>query len=127
MAIFGTKTRKEDEKDSVAAEPVVSADQQPVTSLPYMEVIIQPRVSEKAGHLAKNNQYVFKVKLSANKVEVKKAVERGYNVKVVKVNIVRMRGKHRTFGRASGVTSDFKKAIVTLKEGDKIQGITETI
>lgn len=126
MAIFGTKTENKDEKDAAVA-PVLASDQQAVTQLPYMEVIIQPRVSEKAGHLAKINQYVFKVKLSANKIEVKKAVERGYNVKVVKVNIVRMKGKNRTFGRASGTTSAFKKAIVTLKEGDKIQGITETI
>ena len=90
-------------------------------------VLIQPRVSEKAGHLASQNKYVFKVKTSANKIEVKKAIEGSYKVKVVQVNIVRNQGKNRTYGRASGRTSDFKKAIVTLKKGDTIEGLTETV
>ncbi|MDR3643134.1 MAG: 50S ribosomal protein L23 [Candidatus Doudnabacteria bacterium] len=90
-------------------------------------VLIQPRVSEKAGHLAGQNKYVFKIATLANKVEVKKAVENFYKVHVTQVNIIRNQGKNRTYGRTSGRTSDFKKAIVTLKKGDKIEGMTETV
>ena len=63
----------------------------------------------------------------SNKVEVKKAVEAAYKVKVTQVNIITNQGKSRNFGRTSGMTSGFKKAIVTLRKGDKIEGMTETI
>ena len=90
-------------------------------------VLIQPRISEKAGHLVKLNKYVFKVAIGANKVEVKKAVEGAYKVKVTQVNIVRNLGKHRNFGNRSGRTQAFKKAIVTLRTGDSIAGLTDVV
>ncbi|MBI5529939.1 MAG: 50S ribosomal protein L23 [Candidatus Doudnabacteria bacterium] len=90
-------------------------------------VLVSPRISEKAGHLVKLNKYVFKVGMGANKVEVKKAVEDAYKVKVLQVNMVINRGKQRNFGQRSGRTSSFKKAIVTLKKGDKIEGLTDVI
>lgn len=116
MAIFSEKSDKKTENLSSSV---------PAVKIPA--VLVQPRVSEKAGHLASLNKYVFKVLKSANKVEVKKAVESAYKVKVVAVNMVLNKGKHRNFGRTSGRTSDFKKAIVTLKQGDKIEGLTDVI
>ena len=91
------------------------------------KVLVQPRVSEKASRLSNQGKYVFLVSRSANKVSVKAAVEKAYKVKVTQVNITNTEGKKRTYGRVSGKMSDFKKAIVTLKEGDKIEGVTETI
>jgi len=66
------------------------------------------------------NQFVFKVRPEANKIEVKHAVERLFKVKVVGVRMARYLGKVRRIGRSMGRRSDWKKAYVTLKEGDKI-------
>ncbi len=90
-------------------------------------VLVQPRISEKAGKLVAGNKYVFKVAKSANKISVKKAVETAYQVKVVMVNMINIKGKTKNYGRVSGKTSGFKKAVVTLKDGDKIEGTVETI
>lgn len=124
MAFFGKKTEKEEEKkEDKASDTVVAPSQDFSLSLPLN--LVQPRVSEKAGALAKLNKYVFVVKRRANKVEVKKAVEAKYKVKVLRVNMINTKGKMKSFGRTSGRTSDFKKAIVTLREGDKIAGMTD--
>lgn len=85
--------------------------------------IIQPVISEKSYELANaKNKYVFYVEPSASKVEVAKAVEAAYKVSVTAVNTVIRPGKSRTDWRYSKVRrlSDRKKAIVTLKDGDKI-------
>ncbi len=79
-----------------------------------------PRISEKASKGLKDGKYVFNVEKKANKIDVKKAVENAYKVKVLRVNMVLNKGKVRNFGRVAGKTSGFKKAIVTLKSGDKI-------
>jgi large subunit ribosomal protein L23 len=123
MAIFGTK--KEEQKDGVDYK--VGASSANVSNLKIPSVLVQPRVSEKAGQLAQINKYVFKVKSSANKVEVKKAVEAAYKVKVTQVNMITNMGKARSFGNRSGRTQAFKKAIVTLKKGDSIQGLTDVV
>jgi len=91
------------------------------------QILLQPRISEKAGHLTSLNKYVFNVLKKANKVEIKKAVERMYKVRVVRVNVVNNQGKTKTSGRRTGRTSDFRKAIVTLKKGDKIEGVSEIV
>jgi large subunit ribosomal protein L23 len=84
-------------------------------------LFLYPRISEKSARLADRNKYVFNVPQSSNKVEIKKAVERTYKVKVLQVNVVNNQGKQVNFGRFSGKRSGFKKAIVTLREGDKIE------
>lgn len=84
-------------------------------------VLVKPRISEKSSQLAKLNKYVFNVAKSANKISVKSAVEQQYSVKVLQVNMVNTEGKSRNYGRTSGKMSDFKKAIVTIKEGQKIE------
>ena len=85
------------------------------------DIIIRPVVTEKSISLMENNKYVFKVALSANKIEIKKAVEEIFKVKVVDVNTVRVKGKEKRMGRSVGRTSDYKKAIVQLAEGDSIE------
>ncbi|MBO4948029.1 MAG: 50S ribosomal protein L23 [Peptococcaceae bacterium] len=85
------------------------------------DIIIRPVVTEKSIGLMENNKYVFKVALSANKIEIKKAVEEIFKVKVVDVNTVRVKGKEKRMGRSVGRTSDYKKAIVQLAEGDSIE------
>jgi large subunit ribosomal protein L23 len=85
------------------------------------EIIRAPLISEKGSMLAENTQQVlFKVSPDANKIEVKKAVETLFKVKVVKVRIARYLGKIRRIGRNVGRRADWKKAYVTLREGDKI-------
>ena len=85
------------------------------------DIIIKPVVTEKSIGLMEPNKYVFKVALKANKIEIKKAIEEIFKVKVVDVNTVRINGKMKRMGRYEGKTSDYKKAIVQLAEGDSIE------
>lgn len=85
-------------------------------------IVREPLLSEKGSDLGeKHNQYFFKVALSANKIEIKRAVERLYKVKVANVNTMRVGGKRRQLRRRVGYTPDWKKAVVTLKEGHTIE------
>ncbi len=84
-------------------------------------VLATPRVSEKAAMLASHGTYVFNVPLSSNKVEIRKAVEALYGVHVASVRTVRGIGKMAGRGRVRGQRSDWKKALVTLKSGEKIE------
>lgn len=83
-------------------------------------VIKNPRITEKATDLSKTGTYVFIVRPDATKPEIKKAVQKFYGVKVQGVNITRIPGKPRRFRNATGYSSGYKKAIVTLKAGEKI-------
>jgi large subunit ribosomal protein L23 len=85
------------------------------------DVIQAPLISEKGTQLTESaNQVIFKVRPNANKIEVKQAVETLFKVKVVQVRMARYLGKVRRIGRNMGRRSDWKKAYVTLKDGDKI-------
>jgi large subunit ribosomal protein L23 len=90
-------------------------------------ILVSHHLSEKTNLLSTEGRYVFKISTDANKIEVKKAVEKVYDVHVTDVNIVNTRGKVRRMGRTRGRTSDWKKAIVTLKKGEKIQGLAEGV
>lgn len=90
-------------------------------------VLKRYHLSEKTNQLSSIGRYVFVVSAGANKIEVKKAVEAVYDVHVVKVNILNTKGKHRNYGKTSGRTSDWKKAVVTLKDGEKISGLAEGV
>jgi large subunit ribosomal protein L23 len=83
-------------------------------------IIKSPIRSEKGSSLLLFNKYPFWVSKAANKIEIKKAVEEIYKVKVRGVNTVTMRGKKKRVRFAQGKTPDWKKAIVTLKDGEKI-------
>ncbi|HVZ68115.1 MAG TPA: 50S ribosomal protein L23 [Rhizomicrobium sp.] len=84
------------------------------------DVILSPVITEKATRLTESNQVVFRVALNATKPAIAKAVEDLFKVKVTAVNTVRMKGKPKAFRGQPFQRSDFKKAIVTLREGDQI-------
>ncbi|HLT58469.1 MAG TPA: 50S ribosomal protein L23 [Limnochordales bacterium] len=84
------------------------------------DVIKRPLITEKATALMEQGKYVFEVDQAANKTQIKRAVETIFDVKVTKVNTIRVRGKQRRQGRSVGRTPDRKKAIVTLQEGQRI-------
>ena len=84
-------------------------------------------LTEKTNQLSNFGRYVFKVSKTTNKIEVKKAVEQVYDVHVLSVNIMNNPGKVRRQGKSFGRTSDWKKAVVTLKEGERITGLAEGV
>ena len=87
---------------------------------PY-EVIVRPLITEKATILAGDQKYAFEVDRRANKNQVRDAIETAFSVRVTKVNTMNVRGKTRRAGRRYTHSRDWKKAIVTLAEGDTIQ------
>ena len=84
-------------------------------------VLVRPLVTEKATDLLAENKYSFEVHRDATKIEIRQAVEKLFDVKVQKVWTMNRKGKQRRFGRAVGMTQDWKKAIVLLAEGNTIQ------
>ncbi len=86
----------------------------------HYDVIVAPVITEKATLAAENNQVVFKVARTATKPQIKAAVESLFDVKVDAVNTLLRKGKVKAFRGIRGKQSDFKKAIVTLAEGHKI-------
>jgi large subunit ribosomal protein L23 len=91
------------------------------------QVLLRPILSEKGTHLAASGKYVFAVHTKANKSEIRKSIQRVYNVHVEAVRIVKQPGKARRYGRSVGRTSAWKKAIVTVAKGEKIPGIIESV
>lgn len=87
------------------------------------QIVRRPIVlTEKATRLREaNNQVIFEVARSANKIEIKQAIEKLFKVKVVDVNTMLYRGKDRRMGRGYAKLQNWKKAIITLKEGDQIE------
>lgn len=85
------------------------------------EIIYQAIISEKGTVLRdEQNRYVFKVHVQANKIEIKKAIETAFTVKVLDVKTINMKGKSKRLGRYEGKRSNWKKALVKLKKGDSI-------
>ena len=85
------------------------------------EVIIKPLLTEKTNLELTKNKYTFKVNRDVNKLDIKKAIEAIYKVKVKQVNTMNVEGKTVRLGRKAGRRSDWKKAIVTLQDGQKIE------
>jgi len=90
------------------------------------EVLRRPLITEKGSLLQGQNKYVFEVAKGANKHQVKEAVETAFKVKVSKVNVAVIHGKTRRVGRRQVATSPWKKAIVTLEPGNKIELFEKT-
>lgn len=86
------------------------------------DVLIKPIITEKTSALMADKKYTFKVDPNANKIEIKHAVEKVFDVKVAAVNTMHVRGKKRRVGVHVGYTSDWKKAIVTLTKDSKTIG-----
>jgi large subunit ribosomal protein L23 len=88
------------------------------------QVLLAPLLTEKGTMLKeKDNKVVFKVARGANKIEIKNAVEEIFKVKVDRVSTMNCKGKKKRLGRYEGKRPDWKKAIVTLKEGEKLDFI----
>ncbi len=110
-----------------AGEGEITTPAAPAVKLPKGEdahsyqIILKPIITEKGGLLEGYGQYLFRVAKDANKVEIKKAVEKLYKVRVDRVNVASVPSKFRRVGEHEGNKPGFKKAIVTLKKGDKIE------
>jgi len=111
---------KKEEKRVVKEEKVKPSKSKSVKGFSY-EVIREPHVSEKGTMLSENNQYVFKVSPRSNKQEIKKSVEGIYGVNVLSVNIIKIPPKKRRLGKTEGFRKKYQKAVVTIKEGQKIE------
>ena len=83
------------------------------------DIIIRPIVTEKSMTGIADKKYTFRVAMDANKIEIAKAVETLFGVKVEKVNTLHVKGRSKRMGKFTGYTPNWKKAIVTLKSGSK--------
>ena len=84
------------------------------------DIIIAPVVTEKSMAAAREKKYTFKVASGANKIEIKKAAEQLFDgIVVAKVNVVNVRGQEKRYGRFTGYTESWKKAVITLTEASK--------
>ena len=101
------------EAQAAPAKPVISRER-------MYQTVLSPLVTEKATALTERNQVVFKVALEATKPEIKAAVEGLFNVKVLAVNTMVVKGKTKRFRGRAGQRSDWKKAMVRLAEGQSI-------
>lgn len=93
---------------------------------PY-DIIMRPVITEKSMEQMAEGKYTFIVAPKATKPEIRRAVEELFDVDVVKVNTLNMRGKWRRVGRFAGRRPDWKKAIVTLKEGQRIKQLFDDL
>ncbi|TNE63353.1 MAG: 50S ribosomal protein L23 [Alphaproteobacteria bacterium] len=95
-----------------------------MTAVKHYDVIKSPVITEKATLGSENNQVTFKVAIDATKPEIKAAVEALFGVKVKKVNTLRQEGKVKRFRGTVGKRAEYKKAMVTLEEGNSIDVTT---
>lgn len=86
----------------------------------YLDIILAPIITEKTAGMEAESKYAFKVAISSNKVQIKQAIEKKFNVKVKSVNIINSHPKQKRVGRYTGMTNKYKKAIVTLEKGNTI-------
>ena len=84
------------------------------------DVILSPVITEKATRILENNQVVFKVSKRATKPQIKNAIEALYNVEVISVNTINIKGKSKIFKGIKGKRTDIRKAVIRLKEGQSI-------
>lgn len=85
------------------------------------KILLRPLVTEKATYLGMHNKHIFEVSSKFSKIEIKKAIQSVYGVTPVSVNIISVSGKERRYGKVLGRTKNWKKAIITLKQGEKIE------
>ncbi|MDR3255184.1 MAG: 50S ribosomal protein L23 [Synergistaceae bacterium] len=85
------------------------------------DIIVRPIITEKSSRLMSNNKYTFEVLPKANKIEIRKAVEEVFKVKVSSVNTIKIPSKPKRMGRFLGRSRSWKKAIVTLIPGERIE------
>jgi large subunit ribosomal protein L23 len=112
-----TLTPSVSEEKAETVKPASKAKNAPFS----YEAVRQPHISEKASWLAEKEQYTFEVSPNYNKNEIKKSVEGIYGVDVLSVNIIKIPAKKRRLGRTEGFRKSFVKAVVKIKEGQKIE------
>ncbi len=95
-----------------------------VTDIKHYDTILGPVITEKSTLVSEYNQVIFRVPLTANKSAIKKAVEGLFDVTVEAVNTIRVKGKTKRFKGVMGRRNDYKKAMVTLAEGQSIDVTT---
>lgn len=120
--LFDKKQKKpaaSERKEVAPATTAVHLPQKP-TRVAH-KILIKPIITEKATGLETFNKYTFEASRGANKIEIKKAVKELYNVEPIDVRIVVVKGKDVRYGRVSGRTKKWKKAIITLAKGQKIE------
>lgn len=107
-------------KEQKTQQKPIKSKSKKTTAFSY-DIVKEPHISEKATMLSEKNQYTFKVYPSANKIEIKKAIEGVYGVDVLSVNIIKIPKKKRRLGKIQGFKSGHTKAIVKIQEGQKIE------
>ena len=113
----GVKEIKKIEKQT----PKASKPRKKAAKESIYRILKAPHITEKATDLAKMNQYVFKVYPKTNKTEIKKAIEELYNVDVLDIKIINIPRKQRKVGKTSGWKKGYKKAIIKIEKGQKIE------
>ena len=123
MSLFSKKVKTEEKKaeKAVTKTETKTALKAAVHGMGVKSVLEQPWFSERATVLAAKGQYVFLVKPEATKPAVREEIERRYGVHVTSVNMITLKGKMKHYGRKMTLRNGIKKAIVTLKAGDKIE------
>ncbi len=121
-ALAGKKAKKEKKplKKEEEIKPEIRKPRRKISEKTY-QVLSSPHVTEKATTLEKENKYIFKVQTKTNKTEIKRAVEDIYRVDVVGVKIINIPKKRRRLGRQIGWRKGYKKAIIEIKKGQKIE------
>lgn len=84
------------------------------------DIILEPILTEKSNDAREQHKYTFKVAKKANKIQIMRAIKKIYNAEAVSCNVINMDGKKKRQGKFIGKTSSFKKAIITLKQGESI-------
>ncbi|HDL74846.1 MAG TPA: 50S ribosomal protein L23 [bacterium] len=114
------KSQKVSIKKKFIVEKKKESKQKSIGDIPH-KVLKNPHITEKATDLTEKNQYTFKIWPRANKIEVKKAIKDLYKVDVTAVKIINIPSKRKRFGKTMGLKKGYKKAIIKIKKGQKIE------
>ena len=123
MAI-GNIFKKEEKQVKKASKKAVSDEskkKKKTNKLDVYRILREPHITEKATELSEAGQYIFKVWPNVNKIQIRKAVEQIYGVDVANVRTINIPSKKRRLGRTEGKKKGYKKAIVSVKKGQKIE------
>jgi len=122
MAVIEEKKENISKKETAVKKAVKKVPMQAAPNADIAcKVLVEPWITEKSHAAIAENKYVFRVTRMATKPEVKKAIEGFYKVSVEKIAMTNLLPKKRAYGRFEGTKSSIKKAVVTLKKGDKIE------
>lgn len=129
LSLFRRKAAAPAQTAAEAPAAPLGADAKPSSAAPQQtlvagDVLLKPHITEKATRLQTENRYAFRVARAATKQEVRRAVERQYGVRVSAVRLLTVPGKERRRGRIVGRVPGYRKALVTLRAGERIEFAT---